>query len=176
MYDELLEKYIKLYQNLIFSVCKRFIEDSQECENIVQDTYLSYFLKIGDYKDLTEEEIKNLLCKIALNKCKNYLKSAYVRKVEKELLIDDIECEESFEEQVSSFEDKKIIFNYLNRLEEPYRTLIYEYFFEDYTLDYLAKKHKRKKSVIKTQIYRGKQILKREILKDGGVTYEEFKG
>ena len=169
MYDELLEKYIKLYQKLIFSVCTRFIDDTSECENIVQDTYLAYFLKISQYKDLSDNEVKKLLCKIALNKCKNYLKSAYVRKVESDLLIEDIECEESFDAHIYNIEDKKMVFNYLNQLEEPYRTLIYEYFFEDYTLDYLAKKHKRKKEVIKTQIYRGKQILKREILKDGGV-------
>lgn len=169
MYDELLEKYIKLYQKLIFSVCTRFIDNELECENIVQDTYLSYFLKIDEYKALNDNETKNLLCKIALNKCKNYLKSAYVRKVESDLLIEDIECEESFESRISDIENKKMVFNYLNKLEEPYKTLIYEYFFEDYTLDYLAKKHKRKKEVIKTQIYRGKQILKREILKDGGV-------
>lgn len=37
MYDELLEKYIKLYQKLIFSVCKRFIEDGAECENDLQE-------------------------------------------------------------------------------------------------------------------------------------------
>lgn len=169
MYDELLEKYIKLYQNLIFSVCTRFIDDTTECENIVQDTYLAYFLKISEYKELDDNDVKNLLCKIALNKCKNHLKSAYVRKVESDLLIEDVECEESFEEKIANVEDKKMVFKYLNRLEEPYRTLIYEYFFEDYTLDYLAKKHKRKKEVIKTQIYRGKQILKRKILKDGGV-------
>ena len=113
--------------------------------------------------------MKNLLCKIALNKCKNYLKSAYVRKVESDLLIDDMECDECLEERITSLENRKMIFNYLNRLEEPYRTLIYEYFFENYTLDYIAQKHKRKKEVVKTQIYRGKQILKREILKDGGV-------
>ena len=135
MYDELLEKYIKLYQKLIFSVCTRFIEDSAECENIVQDTYLSYFLKINDYKGLNDIEVKNLLCKIALNKCKNYLKSAYVRKVESDLLIDDMECDECLEERITSLENRKMIFNYLNRLEEPYRTLIYEYFFENYTLD-----------------------------------------
>ena len=54
----------------------------------------------------------------------------------------------------------------VNELKEPYKEVIIEYYFNNLTLDEISQKLRRDKNVIKTQLYRSKQILK-EKLKGG---------
>jgi RNA polymerase sigma-70 factor (ECF subfamily) len=173
VYDKLLEKYIDMYQNLVFTVCHRFIDDKFECENIVQDTYLSFYSKISDYAELPENDVKNLLCKIALNKAKDYLKSAYVRYVNKLLEIEEVEKTYEIEEDIIKGERKNIIIKILQEIDEPYSSILKEYYIDEISLDGIAKKHFSKKDVIKVQLYRGKKKMKEALLRNGGVNVYE---
>lgn len=171
MYEKLLEEYIDKYKYLLFKICKTYVNDCFECENIVQETYLSFYKNIHKYPNNNKDEIKKILCKIALNKCRDYLKSAYVRHVD---LILEIECiTNSYEMETAAYENEKKIFiaKMLNQLKEPYLSLLTEYYINNKNLDEISNKTGSSKQVIKTQIYRGKVKLKELILKNGGVDY-----
>lgn len=109
MHKEILEEYIGLYERLLFKVCKTYIKDPFECENIVQETYLSFYKNIETYSKVSKDEAKNILCKIALNKCKDYLKSAYVRHVDILLEIDELIDKDEIENKIYKNERKIFI-------------------------------------------------------------------
>lgn len=168
MYDELLEKYIDMYQRLLYKITRTYIKDPFECENILQDTYLSFFANIEKYQDLPENDIKNILCKITLNKCRDYLKSAYVRYVDTALDIEQSKDSYEIDAQIDEKEKKEFILKMLNSLNEPYCTLLKYYYIEEKKLDEIAKLQETSKQVIKVQIHRGKLKLKELIMKNGG--------
>ena len=67
------------YQKLIYTVCLQFVHEPHTAEDLTQDTFLSAFSAI----DRCEPQYyKQWLVRVAANKCKDHLKSAWVRKVD----------------------------------------------------------------------------------------------
>ena len=70
------EKLIELmnkYQNLVFSVCLKMTGDYFTAEDITQDTFISAYEHLESFDDAAE---KAWICRIASNKCIDYLKAA----------------------------------------------------------------------------------------------------
>lgn len=73
-----LEQLISQYQNLIFSICFRLTGDYFEAEDLAQDTFLSAYKSLADFDGANE---RAWLCRIATNKCIDYLKRAGRRSI-----------------------------------------------------------------------------------------------
>lgn len=66
------------YQRLVYTVCLQFTHDASAAEDLTQDTFLAAFSSI----DRCEPQFrKQWLVRVAANKCKDHLKSAWVRRV-----------------------------------------------------------------------------------------------
>ena len=70
-----IEYLINKYHCLIYKICLNMLSNSLEAEDTVQEVYLSVYKNFEKYKSLDENSLKNVICKIALNKCKDVLKS-----------------------------------------------------------------------------------------------------
>lgn len=67
------------YQKLIYTVCLQFVHEPHTAEDLTQDTFLSAYSAI----DRCEPQYyKQWLVRVAANKCKDHLKSAWVRRVD----------------------------------------------------------------------------------------------
>lgn len=162
-FDEIVNKYTNLAYKIAIDMTSS-LEDSQD---LVQEAYLSLYSHFKEYKKLSENEIRNILCKIILNKCKDYLKSS---KRKERAILEDISNIEEFNLQGDFIDDliredkdnfirKKIL-----ELKNPYDKILTQYYIEEYSLDELAKKQNTTKGTIKVQLTRGKKILE-EILR-----------
>lgn len=69
---------MRQYQRLVYSVCVQFVHDPHMAEDLTQDTFMTAFSSI-DRCD--PAYYKQWLVRVAANKCKDHLKSAWVRKV-----------------------------------------------------------------------------------------------
>ena len=75
------EKLIELiaeYKNLVFSVCIKMTGDYFASEDITQETFISAYEHWGEFDGSNE---KAWLCRIAANKCVDYLRAAERRAV-----------------------------------------------------------------------------------------------
>lgn len=172
--EELIERYYKL----VYKICKDLLFNPQEAEDMCQETYISMYLNLDKYKDLNENEYKNIICKIALNKCRDLLRK---KNNKSEIELDDniikfdaLEISEKFEDDIINKEEAKQIVNLIKSLKSPYNKLLYEYYINEKTLDQIALENNTSKGTIKVQIYRGKEILRKEIEKVGGEFYEMY--
>lgn len=69
---------MRQYQRLIYSVCYQFVKEPHTAEDLTQDTFLAAFSHI----DACDPALrKQWLVRVAANKCKDHLKSAWVRRV-----------------------------------------------------------------------------------------------
>ena len=73
------EAFVLQYEKLVFTVCYQLVKDYGEAQNLTQDTFLSAYQHIDDYQGAS---YKPWLIRIASNKAKDFLRSAYHRKVE----------------------------------------------------------------------------------------------
>ena len=67
------------YTHLVYTICYQMVRDHGEAENLAQETFLSAY----PHRDAAPpRKLKPWLARIATNKAKDYLKSAWARRVE----------------------------------------------------------------------------------------------
>lgn len=66
------------YERLVYTICYQFVKDPQLAEDLCQETFLSAYTH---RMDCPPDSYKPWLARIAANKAKDYLKSAYRRRV-----------------------------------------------------------------------------------------------
>lgn len=155
---------VEKYQKLIFTICYQLVKDYQEAENLTQETFISAYKNI-DKCNL--DELKPWLARIATNKAKDYLKSAYIRKVRLNDEYDEniVSSETPPELIYIQNEKEKFIKDKIKSLKEPYLNVSVLYFIEERNIDEISKILNRPKKTVQTQISRAKLILQK-ILKE----------
>lgn len=167
-----IEYLVEKYSRLVYKICYDMLKNPLDAEDITQEVYISLYSSFNRYSDLPENEIKNIICKIALNKCKDIFKSK-VKKLENMttdnlLLLENYIDDNDIEQEIIKLENKEIIDRLISSLKDPYRKILYYYYIEEYSLDDIAQKMNVTKGTLKMQVYRGKNILKEKL--------ERFKG
>lgn len=166
MTDEKFGELITQYEKLVFTVCYQMVRDFGEAQNLTQDTFLAAYRHIDDYQG---DNYKPWLTRIAANKAKDYLKSAYVRRVQ--LDFDNTEeryipLERSPDEIYIAKEGGQRIAGLIRALKEPYQKVSELYFLQQKNVDEISGLLGRPRKTVQTQIYRAKIILQQK-LKEG---------
>ncbi len=157
---------VKQYTRLIFTVCHRFVKDYQEAENLTQETFLTAYRAIDNF---VGDNYKPWLVRIATNKCKDYLKSAYYRTTEatEQETLEQVQDDRSVYSEVEAAERILMVKRACSDLPEPYRAVALMHFVEDKSFDEIAVALERPLKTVQTQGYRArdklKKILKEEI-------------
>ena len=165
---------IDKYSKLIYKICYNMLINSFDAEDITQEVYISFYKHFDEYGKLQENEIKNILCKIALNKCKDVLKSK-AKKIEN-MTTDNILSLENYimpnkmEDEILEKEKKENIIKLIKDIKEPYSNILYLYYIKQNSLDEISENLGIKKQTLKMQIYRAKKLLKEKIESIGGVS------
>lgn len=165
MSEEKLNELVRQYEKLVFTVCFQLVGDYHEAQNLTQETFLSAFRHLDAFRGT---DYKPWLVRIAANKAKDYLKSAYVRRVTADLEASG----ESMTDRHAGPEDSYIrkelgnaISDAVQSLKEPYVKVASLYFLEERTPEEIAKILNRPIKTVQTQLYRSK-IKLRDMLKE----------
>lgn len=167
MTNEEMKKIITEYQGLVFTICYRFVHDKFEAENLAQDTFVSVYMHIDSCHP---DQRKAWIARIATNKAKDFLKSAYMRKTEfftednEATLLDD---DTSPEDICISKEEINNVASQIHSLKEPYKKVSVMYFLENKKCSEIALMLNRPVKTVQTQLCRAKIILQ-NTLKGGG--------
>ena len=168
--DEMIDKYSKL----VYKICYDMLINSFDAEDITQEVYISFYKHFDEYGKLQENEIKNILCKIALNKCKDVLKSK-AKKIEN-MTTDNILSLENYimpnkmEDEILEKEKKENIIKLIKDIKEPYSNILYLYYIKQNSLDEISENLGIKKQTLKMQKNRTKKLLKEKIESKKGVS------
>ena len=157
--DKWLAELIDQYQNLIFSVCYRMTTDYFAAQDLTQETFLSAYRSREQFDGANG---KAWLCRIATNKCIDYIREAERRMVPTEdETIDEYAADGGEpENEALEREIQKNLEENCRSLRPPYDEIAYLYFCkEQKPADIAAVKGQNLKS-IQTQIYRARVILK----------------
>lgn len=156
--------FVKQYEKLVFSYCISIVKDYQEAENLMQDTFFSFYKSVDHLKDFN---YKAYIMTIAANKCKDFLKSAFKRKV---IMTEDeyfksIETSDNACDEVLKKEEYEIITNAIEKLKEPYKDIAKQFYIYQKNIDIITEEKNLPKKTVQTQLYRARDKL-RNILKE----------
>lgn len=169
--DTAFEQLVVQYQRLVYTVCYQMVRDPQTAEDLAQETFLSAYT----HRDsCAADTAKPWLCRIAVNKAKDHLKSAYARRVD---LTDDDEDDGYRQSASPPAEDLALdtvaqgeIAARIRTLREPYLKVSELYFLSEVPVEEIARRLGRPPKTVHTQLYRAKLILQKQ-LTEGGITH-----
>lgn len=126
------DKLYELTHNDVWYNCLSLLKDEENAKDIMQETYITAFLKLDTLKD--EEKFCGWIISITVNKCKNKLKGKVEYQIDDEVLITEAETDELMlpEEYITKTEKRKVL---LQIMEDTlsfnqYQTVLMFYFDE----------------------------------------------
>ena len=164
-----LERMIDQYQNLIFSICYRIVGDYFEAQDLTQETFLAAYRNLDSFDGANE---KAWLTRIATNKSLDYKKQAARRLIPTEdtslNAITDSWSDGSSPPETHYMEKevRRQLYQTCSSLKPPYNEIALEYFYQERTVEEIAKKHGKNKKTIQTQVYRARDLLRKHYRKE----------
>lgn len=150
---------IELYADTVRRICMLHLKNDSDTEDIFQTVFLKYVLYSGAFEN--EEHEKAWFIRVTLNACKDHLKSFFrshtVPLDEIENLIADVP------------EDHSDVLEAVLSLPVKYRTVIYLYFYEQYSAAEIGTLLGKKVNTVYTLLARAKAMLKEKL---GGEEFE----
>ena len=134
------EKLYKLTEREVWFTCISFLKNETTAQDIMQETYITAFLKIQSLEK--SSQIRSWLNRIAVNKCKNYLKGKGESQLDDEIFENQAIVDERIsipEEYISDKAKREIILSIMQEVlsDVQYQTVIMHYF-NEMTVDEIA--------------------------------------
>ena len=150
------------YCNGMLIVALRFVKDTMEAEDIVQEAFIKAFLKLDQYQ--AEVSFGAWLKRIVINKCIDVLKSKHQRLTELEehhlnVVDENYEKDWLVDDNITADEVKATI----EQLPEKYKYVVMLYLIEGYDHQEISQILDISEVASRTQLSRGKQKLKTKL-------------
>lgn len=142
---------VEKYFDTVYRLALSQTQDSHRADDVLQDVFIKYINSDKEFE--SEEHIKAWLIRVTINCCKSTFTNSWVKKTVP--LTDDITFE---------IPEQEDIYYAVAKLPKKYRAVIHLFYFEELSIKEISKYLKVKESTIKSQLHRGREMLK-EILK-----------
>lgn len=161
LFDKIMTEYGQNILNLVYS----YVKNKVATEDLTQEIFVKCYRSLHTFEH--QSKIKTWLCKIAINHCKDYLKSWHFQRVQS-FDPNDMPVTASkndTENEVVRKDEQQEVVAALLQLPLKYREVIYLYYFEDLSLKEMEQLTKIKLNTIKTRMRKAKELLK-NVLED----------
>lgn len=153
---------VEQYERLVYTVCWQLVKNHHTAQDLAQDTFIAAYTH---RESCPEENPKAWLCRIATNKAKDYLKSAWNRRVDRHAEAAEAQgapmCAEPAQPQqaVEDSETLHAVANGILALKEPYQQVAGMYYMQDRSVQDIAHCLGRQAKTVQTQLYRARRQL-----------------
>lgn len=144
------------YGDRIFAAAYSVLRNREDADDVVQDTFVKYCATDKEFTDC--EHLKAWLLRLAINRAKDLLRQFWRRNT---VSWDDYEGSLEFQEP-----EDRTVFQAVMALPVKYRTAIHLYYYEEYSIAQIAQLLHCSQSAIKSQLSRGRKILKTKLTEE----------
>ncbi|MFS0637812.1 sigma-70 family RNA polymerase sigma factor [Mesobacillus foraminis] len=157
--DEIMHRHGQEILQLVYS----YVKNRSIAEDLTQDIFVKCYKSLHTYSG--KARIRTWLWRIAINHCKDYLKSWYARNViltEKET--EPVYHQDKTVEQtvIQKGEDQELA-EAVMELPIKYREVIYLFYFEELSIKEISEVTDIKENTVKTRLRRAKDLLKERL-------------
>lgn len=157
------EEVLDLYGNRLLKTCYLILNNKEESEDAVQETFIRVFKSIHKFK--LQSSLYTWIYSIALNICRDILKRRKYDYSYEEYILGQ---GESTEEVVLERIDREILREKLFSLPITYKEVLVLFYFEGLTIKEISQVLDEKEGTIKSKLSRGRTMLKKALVKGGG--------
>ena len=138
---------VEKYFDTVYRLALSQTRDTQRADDVLQEVFLRYIKSDKQFE--SEEHIKAWLIRVTINCAKSSFASSWYKKTVP--LTEDI----SFE-----IPEQEELYTIVAKLPRKYRTVIHLFYYEDMSVKEIAQLLKTKESTVKSQLHRGREMLK----------------
>ena len=143
-----------LYADMVRRICFVHMKNHADVEDVFQEVFLKYILY--DKQFYSDAHEKAWLIRVAVNACKDMLKSFFRRKTDF--------IEDAGQAYVYNFDQgEREVLDAVFRLPDKYRDVIYLFYYEGYSAVEIAGILKKKVNTVYTWLDRAKKMLKGQL-------------
>ena len=162
MFDYELERLMNTYGDYIARICYMYLKNKTLAEDATQEVFINVYKGMDDFRQECSE--KTWLTSIAINICKGYLRTNWLRKVQ--IGIDRIQgydmTEDDLEVRIANTELLKKVMN----LGVKCREIIFLYYYQDLKVNEIADMLNISESSVKMRLQRARRKLKEAFEKE----------
>ena len=158
------DKLYELTHNDVWYNCLSLLKDEENAKDIMQETYITAFLKLDTLKD--EEKFCGWVTTIAVNLCKKKLKGKVEYQIDDEVLITEAETDELMlpEEYITKAEKRKVL---LQIMEDTlsfnqYQTVLM-FYFDEMSISEIAQGFEISEGTVKSRLNSSRAKMKTAI-------------
>ena len=149
------------HTDYLLRLCYMYVKDWQAAEDIVQDVFITYYAKFEQFEE--RSTLKTYLIRIAINKCKDYLKSWRYRKMT--LTNQFFGAKKDRQNHVENDERLEIA-NAVLKLPIHLREIVIHYYYEELSVLEVSTLLNLSDNTVKTRLRRARQLLKEQLTND----------
>jgi RNA polymerase sigma-70 factor, ECF subfamily len=158
--EKLLDQLMDNYGQSLLHLAYSYVGNREIAEDLTQEVFVKFFQRLDQYQ--RKSSLKTWLWRIAINHCKDYLKSWHHNNIVicEEQAKQTISREKEVENQViQKYEDEQLVKTVMS-LPDTYREVIYLFYFEELSIKEISSLTNVNQNTIKTRLKRAKEMLK----------------
>jgi len=145
-----ISKAIQAYADTIRRICFMHLNNRSDVEDVFQEVFLKYALHDAEFESQAHE--RAWLIRVAINACKDVLKSFWRRRVSS--------LEEADVTNITVPEEHRDVLDAVLRLKpQKYRNVIYLHYYEGYKAAEIAEILRQEENTIYTWLYRARKQM-----------------
>ncbi len=146
---------IKKYSDMVYRMAYSMLKNKYDAEDIHQEVFVQYMRKRPQFEG--EDHEKAWFLRVTINLCKNNWKTAWKRKV--------VSLMDEGYEEVAELPSHELI-DTVNLLPKKYRMVIHLFYYEELSIQEIAKLLESKPSTVRTWLTRARAGLKKILEED----------
>jgi RNA polymerase sigma-70 factor (ECF subfamily) len=155
--DEYIQHVLDRYSTMLIKLAFTYVKNRADAEDMIQDVFVSLMKRTTGFE--SDEHEKAWLVRVTINKCKNHLKASPNR------------LHVPLDEEVSYLPpEQSEVLSIVLSLPPKYRTVLHLFYYENYSMNEIAKMLSKRPATIGTWLSRGRNLLKTKLI--GGFEYE----
>ncbi len=161
-------KMVEKYSDMVYRIAFNYMKNQEDAEDVYQNVFLKLLTK-KHLKD-TEHE-KRWLIRVTINECHSLYRSPWKRRRQEcdnlNTLLESQQTERYLINDQALSDAIVDVTQLLKSIPEKYSIVLYLYYYEEYSTKEIAEILHRNESTVRTQLMRGKEILKKKMEERG---------
>ena len=144
---------VEQYQNMVYRIALHYFGNPHDAEDVVQETFLRLYRQKQSFE--SDEHLRRWLMRVAINFCKDILKSPWRKR---RVALDKIPDQPIFDRP-----EQGALYREVMALPEQYRTVLNLYYYEELSTKEIAELLHLRQTAVTTRLSRGRAILKERL-------------
>ena len=144
----------------MYALAMSYMKQEDDALDCMQQSILKAYEHLDSLRD--PARFKSWIYGILVNCCKDEL-----RRKKRNAFPDELAADRPSPEAPVSSETKQVLWNAVHRLEEPYRTVVLLFYYEDLPTGEVAEITGDQPATVRKQLERARELLKAELAKEG---------